>query len=89
VEGSLAFHEAINNGREDKRYTSKRKNRKKSWKREEFSASNSQPSEYFVPFVYFQVYFGYEALMDYVLLTVRSEMSPKMLKSSKWFVRKL
>jgi hypothetical protein len=61
----------------------KKLGRKVGEEKEKFSASNSEPSPSSVYFVSFQVSFGYEALMNYVLLVVRSETRPRTLKNSK------
>jgi hypothetical protein len=81
-EGSLRFHEAINNKKNKIKDTHQReRNKKKSLKikRKVFCLQFSIVQVFRIFYLFSNV-FGYKTLIDCVLLVVRSERSPKMLK---------
>jgi hypothetical protein len=82
-ESSLTFYKAINNKRGRIKDTHQRENKKKV-KRERgvFYLQFSTVWVFHILFVYFQVSLGYETLMNCVILIVKRETSPKILKNS-------
>jgi hypothetical protein len=69
--------------------TEKELGRKVEKEREKFFVSYHEPSHSSIFVIPLQVSFHYMVLMDYVLLILRSETSPRTLKNTQWFSQKV